>query len=113
CRVMPSHVRFGSDADMASRSRDVRSTSHSRYHRATPTSGPSRIEDLDLLVRAFRFELLRSWIGWEDTKLAQQNRPGVSNRVLHARRKDQDIAGAVSLRAILSSRLAPARENDD
>src|SRR2546423_13420178 len=76
-------------------------------------SGRSRIENLDLLVRAFRFELLRSWIGWEDTKLAQQNRSGVSNRVLQARRKDQDIAGAVSLRAILSSRLAAARENDD
>jgi hypothetical protein len=57
--------------------------------------------------------LLCSRIGWEDTKLAQQHRPGISNRVLHARRKDQDIAGAVSLRAVLGSTLAPAGENND
>jgi hypothetical protein len=76
-------------------------------------SGLSHIEDLDHLARAFRFELLRSRIGWEDAKLAQQHRPGISKRVLHARWKDQDIPGAVSLRAVLGSTLAPAGENND
>jgi len=49
----------------------------------------------------------------EDTKLAQKHRPGVLDRVLHACWKDQDIAGAVSLRPILGSTLALAGENDD
>jgi hypothetical protein len=76
-------------------------------------SGLSHIKDFDHLASAFRFELLRPRVGWEDTKLPQQHRPGISNRVLHTCRKDQDIAGAVGLSTVLGSTLAPAGENND
>jgi hypothetical protein len=83
-----------------------RSDRLSIFSTESATSGLSRIEDLDHLADAFRFELLRSRIGREDTKPAQQHRPGILDRVLHACWKDQDIAGAVSLCADLGSTFA-------
>jgi hypothetical protein len=76
-------------------------------------SGLSQLKISTTWQWAFGFELLCPRVGWENTKLPQQHRPGISNRVLHARWKDQDIPGAVSLRAVLGSTLALAGKNND
>src|SRR2546423_4226703 len=57
----------GADADMASRSRDVRSTSHSRYHRATSPC-PLGAHNATSRLSIFTCKRLRDFAGGVDKK---------------------------------------------